>query len=305
MIRRHHWAHVDACTAAGLCGRSPAKAGSRCPYRTKKESVVPVVAADPRRMNRPLGGSLSERRTGLLSERRNHDAYLRRPYASNTLAASPRMDDSAAQRFGRGTASTRAKYSARRETFPDRDVRAVECLTWVNTRGPDMVKDGVSARTNSRILRRHGIHVAGWAAMTPMAGRDKSPFTCHRIVRDSEFTLNGRSYVICAPVLDTKRLVCECDCATCRRWEGLDSLAERPDVKASCFNCRWIVGGSEFCLDTRMYATCARVCPTQRLVSACDCADCGDGSWTTPPDDAPRPEQPNQRCVGDTPDGPV
>ena len=143
------------------------------------------------------------------------------------------------------------------------------------------------------------------AAMTPMAGRDTSPFTCHRIVRDSEFTLNGRSYAICTPVLDTKRLVCESDCATCRRWEGLDSLAERPDVKASCFNCRWIVGGSEFCLDARMYATCARVCPTQRLVSACDCADCGDGSWTTLPDDAPGPEQPNQRCVGDTPDGPV
>jgi hypothetical protein len=30
MIRRHDWAHVDAFTAAGLCGRSPAEAGSRC-----------------------------------------------------------------------------------------------------------------------------------------------------------------------------------------------------------------------------------------------------------------------------------
>jgi hypothetical protein len=30
MIRRHDWAHVDAFITAGLCGRSPAKAGSRC-----------------------------------------------------------------------------------------------------------------------------------------------------------------------------------------------------------------------------------------------------------------------------------
>jgi hypothetical protein len=40
MIRRHDSAHVDAFTAAGLSGRSPAEAGSRCTLRTKPESVA-------------------------------------------------------------------------------------------------------------------------------------------------------------------------------------------------------------------------------------------------------------------------
>ncbi len=44
----------------------------------RKESVVLSSRSDPRRMNRPPGGLLSERRTGLLSERRNH---VQRPHS--------------------------------------------------------------------------------------------------------------------------------------------------------------------------------------------------------------------------------
>jgi hypothetical protein len=134
--------------------------------------------------------------------------------------------------------------------------------------------------------------------MTPIARRDDSPINCHWVVRGSEFTLNERSYALCAPVLHTNQLVSESDCATCRRWAGSDDLAERSDAEAPRFNCRWIVAGSAFCLDEISYATCARVCRTQRLVSACDCAGCRDWGGLTLPDGESRPEHPNQRRVG-------
>src|SRR5688500_14117285 len=50
-------------------GRSPAQAGSRCLEEHGGGISCTVVASEPRRMNAPPGGSLSERRTGSVSER--------------------------------------------------------------------------------------------------------------------------------------------------------------------------------------------------------------------------------------------
>jgi hypothetical protein len=233
------------------------------------------------------------------------DAHLRRPHAPNTLSA--RSPDG---RFS-GPCGLRAvrRQHVRNILRGWKRSPTAMCALLSVLRG--LIRAGATrSRAGSEPYERahlasHGIRVAWSAAMTPIASRDDSPFNCHWVVRGSEFTLNDRSYAICAPVLHTKRLVCESYCATCRRWEGSDDLAEWSDVKAPRFNCRWIVGGSAFCLDDINYATCARVCRTEHLVSTCDCAGCPDWGGTSLANGGPRAEQPNQRRVGDTPDEPA
>lgn len=46
-----------------------------------------------------------------------------------------------------------------------------------------------------------------------------SPFNCRWIVRGSEHRVGDWNYAICVRVRNTERLVNECDCSRCIRWE--------------------------------------------------------------------------------------
>jgi hypothetical protein len=76
--------------------------------------------------------------------------------AQHTFSQVPRWTIQRALRFACGSTSTRAKYSEGLETFPDRDVRTIECLTWANTRGRDTIKGGVrTVRTGTSRITWH------------------------------------------------------------------------------------------------------------------------------------------------------
>ena len=57
------------------------------------------------------------------------------------------------------------------------------------------------------------------AMTTPTIAINTSPFNCRWIVPGSEHFLGDSNFAICVRVLGTERLVNECDCSRCARWE--------------------------------------------------------------------------------------
>jgi hypothetical protein len=53
-----------------------------------------------------------------------------------------------------------------------------------------------------------------------------SPFDCRWIVRGSERHLGAWNYALCVRVRDNERLVNECDCSRCVRWEPSEHPGE-------------------------------------------------------------------------------
>ena len=49
-----------------------------------------------------------------------------------------------------------------------------------------------------------------------------SPFNCRWIVRGSEQRLGAWNYAVCVRIRNTDRIVNECDCSRCARWEEPD-----------------------------------------------------------------------------------
>jgi hypothetical protein len=57
-----------------------------------------------------------------------------------------------------------------------------------------------------------------------------SPFNCRWIVRGSEHRLGRWNYAICVRVRNADRLVNECDCSRCARWEEPTDQEESPGI---------------------------------------------------------------------------